>query len=313
MVISALNSRSISIGYVCSTCARCLRQTSANKRTTRRNLTTTIHNALAYRWDTLAPSPSQLLYADTFFLARPPRLLWSAAKFRTIGFGSLPEVAFLGRSNVGKSSLLNAVLQRKISYTSSKPGRTRTMNAFGVGGEDGRGNEARLVVLDMPGYGKGSREEWGREIMKYLVGRRELRRAFLLVDAEHGVKRSDEQLLAMLRQNAIPHQILLSKVDKILLPGSKFPSENALAHNYSKLKRIFEKIRDTVQPEARDGPPALGEILTCSAEKSIGRGIKLGINGIRWAILSAVGLENPHSAPPKIEVREEQSQSLDNP
>ena len=140
-----------------------------------------------------------------------------------------------------------------------------------------------------------------------------LRRAFLLVDAEHGVKRSDEQLLAMLRQNAIPHQILLSKVDKILLPGSKFPSENALAHNYSKLKRIFEKIRDTVQPEARDGPPALGEILTCSAEKSIGRGIKLGINGIRWAILSAVGLENPHSAPPKIEVREEQSQSLDNP
>lgn len=130
-------------------------------------------DALAYHWDTKPPKPSQLAYADSFFLTNPSKLLWSAAKFRTIDFGSLPEVAFLGRSNVGKSSLLNAVLQRKISHTSSKPGRTRTMNAFGVGEEDGRGNDGKLVVLDMPGYGMASREEWGKEIMKYLVGRKE--------------------------------------------------------------------------------------------------------------------------------------------
>ncbi len=207
-------SKSVPIAYVCNTCTRRLRQTSLSNPFSLRNLTSTtttttttirtahhdpstiapsprpplafqtppkprLHlpdNALAYRWDTLPPTPTQLTYADTFFLAHAPKLLWSAAKFRTITFGSsapLPEVAFLGRSNVGKSSLLNAVLQRKISHTSSKPGRTRTMNAFGVGGEDGRGNEARVVVLDMPGYGKASREEWGREILKYLVGRRE--------------------------------------------------------------------------------------------------------------------------------------------
>ncbi len=73
-------------------------------------------------------------------------------------------MAFLGRSNVGKSTLLNALLGRRICHTSSRPGRTRTMNAISVHG-------GRLHVLDMPGYGHGSRREWGREIMKYLAGR----------------------------------------------------------------------------------------------------------------------------------------------
>jgi len=84
---------------------------------------------------------------------------------------NLPEVAFLGRSNVGKSSILNALMGRHICHTSSKPGRTRSMNFFAVGGEDGLGSNGKLAVLDMPGYGKASREEWGTEIMKYLTGR----------------------------------------------------------------------------------------------------------------------------------------------
>jgi GTP-binding protein len=87
---------------------------------------------------------------------------------------SVPEVAFLGRSNVGKSSLLNALMaQKNLCYTSAHPGKTRTMNGFSVGGPDGMGNPGRLTVLDMPGYGKGSREEWGKEISKYLLGRKE--------------------------------------------------------------------------------------------------------------------------------------------
>lgn len=85
----------------------------------------------------------------------------------------MPEVVFLGRSNVGKSSLLNAVMGRNICHTSSKPGRTRTMNFFAVGGPDEAGSPGRIVVLDMPGYGKGSRAEWGPEITKYLVGRKQ--------------------------------------------------------------------------------------------------------------------------------------------
>ena len=99
--------------------------------------------------------------------------MFSATNFRTIEILKIPEVAFLGRSNVGKSSLLNALMGKKICHTSSKPGRTRSMNFFAVGGEDGYGNLGRLAVLDMPGYGKGSREEWGREIMKYLLGRKQ--------------------------------------------------------------------------------------------------------------------------------------------
>lgn len=132
---------------------------------------------LAYYWDTAPPTATQLRRAQKFFGRAPPKLLFSASKFRTVDNSAIPEVAFLGRSNVGKSSLLNALMGKKICHTSSKPGRTRSMNFFAVGGEDGHGSPGKLAVLDMPGYGKGSREEWGPEIMKYLVGRKQYAKA----------------------------------------------------------------------------------------------------------------------------------------
>lgn len=128
---------------------------------------------LSYHWDTAVPTRSNLDYANKFFLSRPPKILYSSDKFRTVEQGTVPEVVFLGRSNVGKSSLLNAVMGRNICHTSSKPGRTRTMNFFAVGGPDEAGSPGKIVVLDMPGYGKGSRAEWGPEITKYLVGRKQ--------------------------------------------------------------------------------------------------------------------------------------------
>lgn len=129
---------------------------------------------LCYYWDTKPPSTTQLAFADKLFTPsrHSPIKLWSASKFRTTPLSSIePEVAFLGRSNVGKSSLLNAVMGQEVCWTSSKPGRTREMNAFGIGGT--KGGENKVVLLDMPGYGKGSRAEWGMEIMKYLQGRKQ--------------------------------------------------------------------------------------------------------------------------------------------
>jgi hypothetical protein len=126
-----------------------------------------------FYWDTQPPRRAQLEYADQFFTpsGHSPLKLWSASKFRTIPFSDMPEVAFFGRSNVGKSSLLNALMGRKLCWTSSKPGRTREMNAFGIGGT--KGGESKVVLMDMPGYGKGSREEWGGEIIKYLTRRKQ--------------------------------------------------------------------------------------------------------------------------------------------
>ena len=130
--------------------------------------------AVNYYWDTQAPDESQLAYADKVFAPsrHSPVKLWTLSKFRTTPLSSTtPEVAFLGRSNVGKSSLLTALMGQEICWTSSKPGRTQTMNAFGIGGT--KGGESKVVLLDMPGYGKGSRSEWGNEIMKYLKNRKQ--------------------------------------------------------------------------------------------------------------------------------------------
>jgi GTP-binding protein len=146
----------------------------ASNTNAKRNLKDLTPSDLCYYWDTQPPSAGQLAFADKVFTPsrHSPIKLWSAAKFRTTPMESVePEVAFLGRSNVGKSSLLNAIMGQEVCWTSSKPGRTREMNAFGIGGT--KGGESKVVLLDMPGYGKASRAEWGAEIMKYLQGRKQ--------------------------------------------------------------------------------------------------------------------------------------------
>ncbi|KAJ5779733.1 hypothetical protein N7457_007453 [Penicillium paradoxum] len=249
---------------------------------------------LCYYWDTKPPQASQLAFADKVFTPsrHSPLKLWSAAKFRTTPLSSVePEVAFLGRSNVGKSSLLNAIMGQEICWTSSKPGRTREMNAFGIGGT--KGGESKVVLLDMPGYGKASRAEWGAEIMKYLQGRKQLRRAFLLIDSTHGIKQTDAEILRLFRHSAIPHQIILSKVDKFLARKMKQMKTGVTPANIERLQLLLQGIKPIVQPDPRvsEGPGSLGEILTCSAEAQIGPGRALGIDAIRWSILSAAGID----------------------
>jgi GTP-binding protein len=163
------------------------------------------------------------------------------------------------------------------------------MNAFAVGGPEDDGKN-RLVVLDMPGYGKGGRAEWGKEILKYLAKRRQLKRAFLLVDAEHGVKVTDKQILALFKEHEVPYQIILSKADKVLFPGSRAPSPDALAGRISELRRTMESVKAAVQPDPEDDVHAFGEAIACSSEKWI-EGKRMGIDAVRFAMLQAAGLE----------------------
>lgn len=162
------------------------------------------------------------------------------------------------------------------------------MNAFAVGSEDDFSR--RLVVLDMPGYGKGGRAEWGTQIIKYLEQRKELKRAFLLVDAEHGVKASDKAILAMFKEKGIPYQVILSKADKIVLPGSRIPSPGALEARLSHLRRTMEDVKEAVQPDTEEDSGAIGEVIACSSEKWI-EGKRMGIDAVRFAMLEAGGLE----------------------
>ena len=123
------------------------------------------------------------------------------------------EIAFAGRSNVGKSSLLNALTGRSgLARASATPGRTREINYFDLGGA--------LRLVDLPGYGyaragKGDVEAWSRLTRDFLKGRAPLRRVCLLVDARHGLKPADLDVMALLDQAAVGYQIVLTKADKV--------------------------------------------------------------------------------------------------
>jgi GTP-binding protein len=125
-----------------------------------------------------------------------------------------PEIAFAGRSNVGKSSLINAVVRQKaLARTSNTPGRTQELNFFAVEG-------VSCFLVDMPGYGyaeapKEKVAAWTRLVDDYLRGRPTLKRVFMLVDARHGLKAADKPVMKMLDEAAVSYQIVLTKADKI--------------------------------------------------------------------------------------------------
>jgi len=154
-----------------------------------------------------------------------------AAGLNQIPDTDLPEIAFAGRSNVGKSSLVNALTGRKsIARTSHTPGRTQQVNFFDLG--------AKMIIADLPGYGyakapKDQVAKWTRLVNAYLKGRQELRRVLVLIDARHGIKDVDRDVMKMLDKAAVSYQVVLTKIDKI----KAGPLEKLLESTHAELAR----------------------------------------------------------------------------
>jgi GTP-binding protein len=163
--------------------------------------------------DPAASAAEDALAFGRRLFARPCIFVAGAATLDALPPATLPEIAFAGRSNVGKSSLLNALVgQKALARTSHTPGRTQQLNFFALG-------EA-LMLVDLPGYGyaqapKAAAAGWTRLTRAYLKGRATLRRICLLIDARHGLKDSDRGIMALLDQAAVSYQVVLTKTDKV--------------------------------------------------------------------------------------------------
>jgi GTP-binding protein len=145
--------------------------------------------------------------------AGPCEFVWGSGDINSLPPQSLPEIAFVGRSNAGKSSLINALSNRKaLARVSNTPGRTREINFFKLG--------EKLMLADLPGYGyaKASKvmaAEWQKLIFSYLRGRASLRRVSLLIDARRGVLEVDREVMGLLDEAAVSFGLVLTKIDKL--------------------------------------------------------------------------------------------------
>jgi GTP-binding protein len=193
--------------------------------------------------------PSLLAAGEQLF-ERRWQLLKSVPALEFLPPADRTEIAFAGRSNVGKSSLINALVrQGGLARTSNTPGRTQELNYFQSLGEP-------LFIVDMPGYGyaKAPVEKvaaWGQLVMDYLRGRTTLARVFLLIDARHGIKPTDEQIADILDDAAVTYQAVLTKADKIK------PHE-------------LVQVRDATLKALAKHPAAFPHVIETSAEKNLG-------------------------------------------
>ncbi len=181
--------------------------------------------------------------------ARDINFMLSVVSLDKLPPAALPEVCFAGRSNVGKSSLINAVTGRKgLARASNTPGRTRELNYFNI--------DDRLHVVDLPGYGyarasKTDIARWTKLTRAFLRGRANLRRVFVLIDSRHGLKPNDFELFDMLDEAAVTYQIILTKTDKL---------------KKGELAKVLTKTQTSIAKR----PAAFPVIISTSSEKKTG-------------------------------------------
>tara|TARA_R110000850_G_scaffold23581_15_gene69645 strand:+ start:3652 stop:4272 length:621 start_codon:yes stop_codon:yes gene_type:complete len=193
----------------------------------------------------------------------PISFLKSAPQLQFLPDPKVPEIAFAGRSNVGKSSLINALTNRNgLARTSNTPGRTQELNFFDVG------EPLIFRICDMPGYGFAKAppkvvQKWRFLINDYLRGRAVLKRTFVLIDSRHGIKPVDEEVMEMLDKAAVSYRIVLTKADKVK-------------------QEALDATAEQVAAIAKKHPAAHPELLLTSSEK------KQGIDELRLAVLEAV-------------------------
>lgn len=189
------------------------------------------------------------IYAGRQLFNIPAEFVLGVAKLEQLPLTEMPEVAFAGRSNVGKSSLINALTgQKGLAKTSNTPGRTQQLNYFNIGD--------KIHLVDLPGYGYAQAPEkmvkqWQNLIFTYLQGRVNLKRVFVLIDSRHGVKKVDEEIMELLDKAAVTYQIVLTKTDKI---------------NAKELEKVIASTKEIITKH----PAAYVELIATSSEKEFG-------------------------------------------
>lgn len=212
-----------------------------------------------------ADMQAQMREDGRMLFARPAEFMLSVVSLDALPDPDLPEICFAGRSNVGKSSLINALTnQNGLARASNTPGRTRELNYFHLSN--------RIRMVDLPGYGyarasKSDIESWTKLTRRFLRGRAPLRRVFLLIDSRRGIKDPDIDVMAMLDEAAVPYQIVLTKIDKLK-------------------KGELDKVKEQVLGKLAKRPAAYPELIITSSEK------KTGLEDLRAEIASLAVPEN---------------------